>query len=67
MTATVAGSTSNLTKLTCGKLCLHPSHTAMRTTLAYTNTDITVTTWATATLRAGETLFSFWMAPRPTA
>ena len=25
------------------------------------------TTWATATLRAGETLFSFWMAPRPTA
>ncbi len=29
--------------------------------------DASGTTWATATLRTGETLFSFWMAPRPTA
>jgi hypothetical protein len=29
--------------------------------------DASGTTWATATLRAGETLFSFWIAPRPTA
>jgi hypothetical protein len=29
--------------------------------------DASGTTWATATLQAGETLFSFWMAPRPTA
>ena len=29
--------------------------------------DASGTTWATATLRHGETLFSFWLTPRPTA
>jgi hypothetical protein len=29
--------------------------------------DASGTTWATTALQAGETLFSFWMTPRPTA
>ena len=32
------------------KLWLHPSHTAIRTTLAYTNTDSTVTVWSIETV-----------------
>ena len=46
---------------------LKAGNKAMFTGAAAHIQDASGTTWATATLRAGETLFSFWMAPRPTA
>ena len=60
----VPGLRSNLISVTA---LLKAGNQVMFTGTAAHIQDASGTTWATATLRAGETLFSFWLAPRPTA
>ena len=60
----VPGLRSNLISVTA---LLKAGNQVMFTGAAAHIQDASGTTWATATLRTGETLFSFWMVPRPTA
>jgi hypothetical protein len=60
----VPGLRSNLISVTA---LLKAGNKVMFTGAAAHIQDASGTTWATATLRAGETLFSFWTTARPTA
>ena len=60
----VPGIRSNLISVTA---LLKAGNKVMFTGAAAHIQDASGTTWASSTLAAGETLFSFWMAPRPTA